>query len=139
MPPFTEPLWRTLARNLAIAAAVGGAFALVRHDFKLLLPLAALALWFSLGGHCVEIAFLNGLRPRLPPGRLAQALARLLFWFGGGVLLYAAMAATARLLPVASPPLQPWWLGGLLFIGIELIAHAALALRGLPNFYNGRG
>jgi hypothetical protein len=32
-----------------------------------------------------------------------------------------------------------WWLGGLVFIGIELVAHLVLRLRGRPNFYNGRG
>ena len=31
-----------------------------------------------------------------------------------------------------------WWLGGLAFIGIELLAHLLLQLRGRPSFYNGR-
>ncbi len=38
------------------------------------------------------------------------------------------------------PPRWPaWWLGGLAFIGIELVAHLALLLRGRPSFYDGRG
>jgi hypothetical protein len=32
-----------------------------------------------------------------------------------------------------------WWLAGLGFIGIELVAHLALLLRRRPNFYDGRG
>ena len=31
------------------------------------------------------------------------------------------------------------WLGGLAFIGIELVAHLVLQLRGRPSFYNERG
>jgi hypothetical protein len=99
----------------------------------------ALALWFSLGGHYVELAFLNELRARLPRRRLTQALVRLLVWSGGGAVLYACMAGTARALPMETPPLRPWWFGGVLFIGVELTVHAVLAIRGLPNFYDGRG
>jgi hypothetical protein len=35
--------------------------------------------------------------------------------------------------------LPAWWFGGIAFIGIELLAHLALQLRGRPSFYNGRG
>jgi multisubunit Na+/H+ antiporter MnhG subunit len=138
-PPFEEPIRRTLARNVALAAVVGVALALQRHNLKLLLPVAALALWFSLGGHYVELAFLNGLRARVPQGRLTQTLVRLVVWFSGGVLLYAFMATTARALSIHAPPLRLSLYGGFLLIGVELAVHAILAFRRLPNFYNGRG
>src|SRR5213592_3473711 len=80
-PRFEEPFRRALARNVALAAVVGAVLALQRHDLKLLLPLAALALWFSLGGHYIELAFLNGLRARIPQGRLTQAVVRLVVWW----------------------------------------------------------
>ena len=134
-----EPFRRTLARTVALAAVVGAVLALQRHDFKLLLPVAALALWFTLGGHYVELAFLKGLRARIPRGRLPQAGVRLLVWLSGGVLLYVSMATTARVLPIEAPPLGLWWYGGFLLIGVELTVHALLAIRGRPNFYNGRG
>jgi hypothetical protein len=134
-----EPFGRTLARNLTIAAVAGLAFALQRADLTMLLPAAALALWFSLGGHYVELAFLNGIRPRVPDGRLTRALVRLLVWACGGVLLYAGAAATALALPIARPPLRLWWLGSVLFIGLEIVVHATLAVRRRPNFYDGRG
>ena len=134
-----EPVRRTLARNVAIAAVVGAALAFPKHDLRLLLPLSALALWFSLGGHYVELAFLNGIRPRIPGARLTQLAARLTAWFAGGAVLYVFMAATAHVLPIEPPPVALWWLGGLLLIGVELLAHAALALRGVPNFYSGLG
>ncbi|HEX9393733.1 MAG TPA: hypothetical protein VF923_03720 [Gemmatimonadales bacterium] len=136
---FQEPLRRTLARNGALAAVAGLVVVLQRHDLRLLLPVATLALWFTLGGHYVELAFLNGVRARIAPGRVTQAVARLLVWSSGGVLLYVGMAATARALSIAHPPLGLWWHGGLLLIGIELAVHAVMAIRGLPNFYNGRG
>lgn len=139
MSVFQEPLRRTLARNVALAAGVGVVFALQRHQLRLLLPIAALALWFSLGGHYVELAFLDGLRGRFSQGRLAQAGLRLLVWFGGGVVLYVLMAASARILPLEPPPLRMWWYGGLLLIGVELAVHGLLAVRGRPNFYSGRG
>jgi hypothetical protein len=56
-PRFEEPFRHTLARNVALAAVVGAVLALLGHDLKLLLPLAALALWPSLGGHYIELAF----------------------------------------------------------------------------------
>jgi hypothetical protein len=128
-----------LARTAALAGVVGAVLALQRHDLKLLLPFAALALWFSLGGHYVELAFLNGLRTRIPRARLTQAVVRLLIWLSGGVLLYVSMAVTARALPIEAPPLRLWWFGGFLLIGLELAVHALLAIRGRPSFYNGRG
>jgi hypothetical protein len=137
-PRFEEPFRRTLARNVVLAAIVGVVFALQRRDLELLLPVTTLAMWFSLGGHYVELAFLNGVRPRLPQLGLTQALVRLLVWSCGGALLYACMAVTAAL-AIGAPPLRLWWFGGVLFIGVELVVHAVRAIRGLPNFYNGRG
>ncbi len=136
---FSEPIQHTLARNLAIAAFVGAAVALRRHDLGLLLPFSALALWFSLGGHYVELAFLNGIRPRLPVAGITQRVVRLAVWFAGGTGLYLFMALTARLLSIALPPLGSWWIGGLLLLSVELIVHAALGVRGTANFYNGQG
>ena len=124
---------------MALAAGVGVVFALQRHRLRLLFPIAALALWFSLGGHYVELAFLNRLRARVSQGRLTQAGLRLLVWFAGGVVLYVLMAASARILPLDPPPLRMWWYGGFLLIGVELAVHGLLAVRGRPNFYSGRG
>jgi hypothetical protein len=136
---FEEPLYRTLRRNFAIAAVIAGVLAFRRHQFAFFLPFFALAIWFSLGGHYVEVAFLNGLRPRIPVQRAAQIGGRVATWFAGGAILFLFMLATARLLHIQALRLQMWWMAGLAFIGIELIAHAVLALRRCPNFYNGRG
>jgi len=112
--------------------------ALGRTPF-LALPGMLLALWPSLGGHFVEIAFLDGVRPRLPSATRVQASARLIWWLAGGTLLGGAMIATAHALPIAAPRWRWWWVGPPLFVGVELPAHAALALRGRPSFYRGDG
>jgi hypothetical protein len=96
-------------------------------------------LWPSLGGHFVEFAFLDGVRPRLPHSRLVQASARLVWWLACGALLGVAMIATAQALPMAAPRWRWWWMGAPLFVGLELAVHAALALRGRPSFYRGDG
>ena len=134
-----EPFRRTLARNVAIAVSVSAMFALVRHDAKGFLPVLVLALWPSLGGHYVDMASGNGVRARVSAGPFARAVARMLIWFAGGVLLYLCMSANSRVLPIKVLPLNLWWFGGLLFIGIELVVHAIMAIRGVPSFYNRRG
>jgi hypothetical protein len=50
------------------------------------------------------------------------------------------MDLTAMALTGFRPAQWPaWWLGGLAFIGLELVVHLVLQLRGQPSFYNGRG
>ncbi len=132
-----EPFRRTLARNFAIALAIGVVAALVRREPALVARIGVLALWFSLGGHYVEVLFLDAARPRLPRGPLPQRLARFVVWFAGGALLYSGMAATTRLFATRTLPFDAWWLGALGFMVVELVVHAVLALRRVPNFYRG--
>ncbi len=100
-------------------------------------PIAmVLALWPSLGGHYVEIFYLNWIRLRLPAERGVQSIARLGVWFLGGVVLAAGMAQTAAVLGVQLRRSPAWWTGGLVFVAIELVVHLALQLRGRPSFYS---
>ena len=65
--------------------------------------------------------------------------ARLAVWFFGGVVLLAGMMLTAKLLDSPDRVRWPaWWIGGTAFIGIELIVHLILLMRGKPNAYAGR-
>ena len=100
-----------------------------------------LVLWPSFGGHWVEIWFLNLLRPRLSIARGLQVSARIGVWFVGGAGLAVGMGLTAMALAGFRLAHWPawWWLGGIAFIGIELVAHLVLQLRGRPSFYNGLG
>lgn len=104
-------------------------------------PVATLLmLWPSLGGHWVGLWFLNWPRPRLPDARGAQVVARLGVWFIGGTALALGMFLTAEMFAGFRPMKWPvWWLGGLAFIGIELIVQTVLQLRGRPSFFNARG
>lgn len=97
-------------------------------------------LWVSFGGHWVELWFLNWLRPRLSRSRVVQVAARVGTWFVGGVGLGLGIALTMRLSRLTrAVELPPWWVAGVAFIAVELIAHVALAARGRPDFYNGNG
>lgn len=130
----------TLLRTGLIALVVGGVLA-QRWGGLARWPLATLlVLWPSFGGHLVELCFLNWLRPRLPATRGLQAGARMMVWFVGGIALVTGMRLTVMALSGFRPAQWPaWCVGGLAFIGIELVVHLVLQLRGRPSFYNGAG
>lgn len=137
--PYREPVRTTLLRTGTISL-VGGAVLALSSGGLARWPVAALLmLWPAFGGHWVEVWFLNWLRPRLPTTRAAQAVARAGVWFVGGAALMLAMRVTAAALAGSRPVRPAWWVGGLAFIGVELVAHLVLRLRGRPNFYDGRG
>ena len=140
LQPYHEPLGVTLRRDVMIALGTG--FGVSRWSgAELSWPLASLCmLWPALGGHWVELFYLNWLRARIPSTRIARVAVRLLTWFVLGVAIGVLVFVTARALGGLSRTRIPaWWRGGIAFIGIELVAHLALQLRGRPSFYNGRG
>jgi hypothetical protein len=138
--PYREPLRTTVLRTGMIAIAGGAVLARFWGGWARWPMATLLALWFSFGGHWVEIWFLNWLRPRLPGARGLQVAARAGVWFAGGIVIAMGVRAAAMALEGDHPAHWPaWWLWGLGFIGIELVAHLALQLRGRPSFYNGRG
>ncbi len=138
--PFREPLRTTLLRTGTIAVIVGAVLARFSGGLARWPMATLLVLWPSLGGHWVEVWFLNWLRPRLSIVRGVQVAARVAAWFVGGIGLAICMRWTAIALTGFRKAHWPaWWLGGLAFIGIELVAHLVLQLRGRPSFYNGRG
>ena len=142
--PCREPLRVTILRTLLIALVVGAVLAHFGGG-AVGWPLATLlVLWPTFGGHWVEIWFLNRLRPRLSDvtgdSRGFEVAARVGVWFIAGVAFAGAMGLTAKAVAGFRPKHWPvWWLAGLAFIGIELVAHLGLQMRGRPNFYNGRG
>ena len=136
---YQEPLLATLTRTATIALVAGAVLARSWGGLAQWPAAAILMLWPSFGGHWVEIWFLNVLRPRLPVARAAQVGARLVVWFIGGALLAQGMRLTVMALGRFRPGHWPaWWIGGLAFIGVELVVHLILQLRGRPSFYNGR-
>ena len=138
--PHHEPLRVTLARTVGIAVIAG---AVLSHRWGGIArwPVATLLiLWPSLGGHLIELWFLNWLRPRLPYSRSVHVAARIAVWFVGGIGLALGMRLTATALTgLHRTPWIRWWAAGLAFIAIEFVVHLGLLLRGRPGFFNGRG
>jgi hypothetical protein len=142
-PPSWEPFvesWRTTARRtglLALAVGVGVGF--YQRQLAVVPSATLLALWFTLGGHFLEVLLRNQLRQRINGQAAIQALARVACWFAGGAVLYEGALWTWAILTGRSAALWPWWKAGIAFVGIELVVHLVLRLRGQPSFYDGRG
>lgn len=137
--PYREPVRVTLTRTITIAVVVSGLLVYINRTGIARWPLLALlVLWPSLGGHFIELWFLNWLRPRLASTHIVQIIARLFTWFVAGIALQFATCMTACAL-TTSPRCPAWYLGGPVFIVIELIAHAVLYFRGRASFYSGFG
>jgi len=134
-----EPLRVTLTRTVGIALIAGAALASRWGGLARWPVTSVVMLWPSLGGHYVELAYLDVVRPMLSPSRAVQTLARMAVWFVGGALMVVRMHFTAIALRAPKPlPTSAWWLGGFVFIGIELVAHLVLHARGRSSFFNAR-
>jgi len=132
---FHEPLRVTLLRTGLLGLVVGIVVARVRGHPTAWPQWTAFALWFTFGGHWVEVFFLNWFRHRIPPARSAQIAGRLLTWLVGGTWLMLGAWITAMVLGTPHRELPPWWLGGPIFILLELLVHVPMLLRGGPSFY----
>lgn len=139
MSSFAEPWRTTLLRTGSLALAFGAGFSLYQHRLAALPRATLFALWFTLGGHFVELLIRNRLRHRIGGRAAVQAVVRVVCWFVGGSLLYAGALATRAILIGRGAVPWPWWSGGALFVGVELLVHLFLYVRGAPSFYDGRG
>jgi hypothetical protein len=102
----------------AIALVIGVAAGLYQRRLGAVPVTALVALWFTLGGHVVEVFARNRLRPRLGGSAAVQALPRLVYWFAAGSVLYAGALATRALLTGQGAGPWPWWTGGVFFVGL---------------------
>jgi hypothetical protein len=141
--PPREPVTHTLLRNVVIAMVAGGALAARFGGLAAWPVLTGAALWFSLGGHVVELLFLDTVRPRYPMPHVVAALVRVAMWFTGGSILGVAAAGTLTLISHTERTGHVAAMlsvnGGLVLIGVELLAHAGLAVRQKPNVFYGHG
>ena len=151
--PCYEPLKTTLIRTVLIAVALGTIFSIIllRHlprslvDGYAVLTLVLSILWISLGGHWLELGYLNVLRPRI--ARLPDWLlfvVRLGVWLLGGTVLCLVAITTGTLMTTGHLPTEAivectLRYGGMAFIAIELVPHLVLTMRGRPSFWNLRG
>jgi len=137
--PFHEPWHSTLLRTGGIALAIGMAVGLRQRRVEVVPIVTVFALWFSLGGHFVELLIRNKLRNRISGTPLVQVVARLVLWFIGGSLLYVCALATRAVMTGRHFHAWPWWIGGAGFVVLELGIHLYMRMRGLPSVYDGRG
>ena len=150
---YREPLTTTLTRTGGIAVVVASIACIVQlhhlpatsAQWHLWLALLVFVSWISFGGHCVEIVYLNGIRPRI--ARWSDSLlivARLCVWIVGGAVLFLGALISRNLmlfseLPPTSQIIRALLIGGPAFIVVEMIAHLFLLRRGRPSFWNRRG
>jgi len=150
---YREPLTTTLTRTGAIALVVASiaGFIQLHHlpatsaQWHLWLALLVFVAWISFGGHCVEIVYLNGIRPRIAGWSDSLLIvARLCVWIVGGAVLFLGALISRNLmlfneLPPTSQIIRALLIGGPAFIVVEMIAHLFLLRRGRPSFWNRRG
>jgi|SRR5215470_18735536 len=137
--PVSEPWSATALRTGTIALAIGVGVGLYERQLAAVPVTTLTALWFTLGGHFVEVLMRNTLRHRIAGHTAVQVVARLVYWFAGGSVLYAGALATRAILTGRGAVPWPWWTGGILFVALELLVHLFLHARGQPSFYDGRG
>jgi hypothetical protein len=138
--PFREPLRVTLTRTIGIAVVAGLLITPLVGGITRWPAATLLLLWPSFGGHWIDLGYLNWLRPRLPAGRGVQRAARVAVWFAGGIVIGIGIRLTASAFLHVRPLMWlTWAAAGAAFVGIELVAHGGLQLRGRPSFYDGRG
>ena len=101
--------------------------------------------WISFGGHWVEAAYLNGLRPQIAAWTdVSLIFVRLGVWLVGGIIVCLGAISTRPILsggmfPNPSQIHRALVYGGPLFAIIELLPHTYLWLSGRPSFWNRRG
>lgn len=135
--PYTEPLRVTLVRTGILGLVIGFVIAVTQRQPGSWALWTVFALWFTFGGHWVEIFFLNWVRPRLAASRWAQVNGRVVTWLVGGTVLMIGARMTVLSVSAYALRLPPWWLGGAVLVGVEVLVHALSQLRSQPNFYNG--
>jgi hypothetical protein len=151
--PCRESLATTLARTCGIAVILASVICLLRlhhvptssAQWRGWLAWVVFIGWISLGGHWVEVIYLNVLRPRLANWPAAAlVLLRLALWMIGGAILFTGAMVSLRLvmageLPGRSKVISAFLRGGPIFVAIELVVHVFMMLAGRPNCWNFRG
>ena len=137
--PFTESWRATALRTGLLALAIGVGVGLYQRQLASVPLVTLFALWFTLGGHFLEVLLRNRLRRRISSQTAVQALARIACWFAGGCVLYQGALGTRAILTGRGALAWPWWMAGIAFVGVELLVHLLLRARGQPSFYDGRG
>jgi hypothetical protein len=140
--PYHEPIRTTLLRTSTIAFFVTSATVLLLPSdggfLRLWLITFPAVLWVPLGGHYVELLYLNAIRLRYPWVRRLRRSTRVAWWFAAGLPLGLGCWWTWLALGAKPHFGLPFWWGMPFFAVVELAIHALLALFNKPSFWNGR-
>ncbi len=140
--PCREPFQTTLLRTLTIAVFVTSATVLVLPSdgrvLRLWLITYPAVLWIPLGGHYVELLYLNAIRVRYPWVWRFRRSTRVVWWFAGGLPLGVGCWWTWTALGARPDFGLPFWWGMPFFVVAELVIHSLLAIFNKPSFWNGR-
>ena len=136
---FAEPWHATALRTVGLAIAIGLGVGLIKGRLAVVPSVTLLALWFTLGGHFLELLFRNRLGQYIGNRPAVFSFARIAYWFASGAVLFEGAVATQSLFSGPMPVRLSWWLAGIGFVGVELLIHSGLRARGEPSFYDRRG
>jgi hypothetical protein len=144
--PYRESPAATLRRTIAIGLVLTTILSVGLHLtrpasgslLRLWLTTFPAILWFPLGGHFVELVYLNFLRIRWAWWHRHKRPARMIVWFLGGLPLGAGLWWTWTSLGNSLPLTPPWWWGMPFFVVVEFVVHAIRHALGYPNFWDGR-
>ena len=140
--PYRETLFVTLRRTLLIGLGISLVLTPFMRDERALLDawwrVYLAVLWFPLGGHYVELGYLNGWRMKSAWVRRQKYVSRVLYWIVGGLPLGAAFLWTLHVLGARFPLDLPLWWGMPFFPAVECVIHLVLTVLGRPSFWNAR-
>jgi len=141
---ITESLNQTVIRTILTTTIIAGILYLAHlfpHDGKSNLTLFEM-IWLVVfcivvGGHWLELLFINRIKFALPKNILLLYFIRIVYWFLCAVPLFFAINFIMGLFLYDGLRLSHWWTFGIFYIGIELLMYAIMQIRYKKSFYNG--
>ncbi len=133
-----EPLRVTLSRTLTIAVVVGVVASFATHNIRMGFAIGLGALWPSVGGHWIELLWLNLIRKRLKPKVPILVALRLIYWWAWGFVIIFPAFYTIHVIAPSLPPMPSPLLGGFGFLFVEMLLHGIFAMNHRPNAFDAR-
>jgi len=90
-----------------------------------------------LGGHWLELVFINRIKFALPKNILLLYFIRIVYWFLCSIPLFLMANLITNLFSYKAGVPGHWWTFGFLYIGIQLLMHIIMHIRFKKSFYNG--
>lgn len=137
---FSKTLIRTVITATIIAAILFFAHAFPSGDqtkLNLLIMIWLMVYIIVLGGHLLELIFINYLKFVLPKNIILLYVIRIAYWFLCAIPLIFGAGLIHNLFVHKNGPMVYDYTFGVFYIGIELFMHAMMQIRFRKSFYNG--